>query len=273
MVALLMLKVKGAILIGIIATTLIGWLTGAAPIGAGIGFGEAARSLGGTFGVIFTKDGLASLFTGGGDRVLIVLVTIFSFAITDMFDTIGTFIGTGRRSGIFSESDERAMEQGGGFKTRMERALLADALATSVGAVCGTSNVTTYIESAAGIEEGGRTGLTSVVVAVCFIISAFLARFVSAIPYAATGPALIIVGVMMSSSFADVKWTDLEEAIPAFFAGTFMAFAYSITYGIAASFIFYCIVKMFKRKTRELHPIFLVATILFVLNFVLQAII
>jgi AGZA family xanthine/uracil permease-like MFS transporter len=272
-IALLMLKVKGAILIGIVVTTLIGWVTGATAIGETISFTDAARSLSTTFGVIFTKEGLGSLFTGGGQRILVALVTIFAFSITDMFDTIGTFIGTGRRSGIFTEADERAMESGTGFATRMERALFADMFATSAGAICGTSNVTTYVESAAGIEEGGRTGLTSVVVAICLILSAFLARFVSAIPYAATGPALIIVGVMMASSFADVKWTDLEEAIPAFFAGTFMAFTYSITYGIAIAFIFHCVVKIFRRKTQELHPIFLVATALFVLNFVLQALI
>ena len=134
-------------------------------------------------------------------------------------------------------------------------------------------NTTTYIESAAGIGAGGRTGLTSVVVAICFAISAFLATFVSAIPYAATAPALVIVGIMMMSSFRDIKWDDFNEAVPAFFAGVFMAFCYSISYGIAAGFIFYCITKVCQKKAKEVHPILWIATVLFLLNFVLLAII
>ncbi|NLA86355.1 MAG: NCS2 family permease, partial [Clostridiales bacterium] len=172
-----------------------------------------------------------------------------------------------------TEADEKALETSTGFKTKMEKALLADAVATSIGAVFGTSNTTTYIESAAGISEGGRTGLTSVVTAVCFIISAFFATYISAIPLAATTPALVIVGIMMMSSFADVKWTDMEEALPAFFAGMYMAFSYSISDGIATAFIFYCIVKLFKREIKSTHPILWVSTLLFILNFVLHAVI
>jgi AGZA family xanthine/uracil permease-like MFS transporter len=272
-VILLILKVKGAILISIVVTSLIGIPLGVTAARDTVSFAESCRALPSTFGVIFTKAGLGSLFTGGAGGVLTAVVTIFSFSITDTFDTIGTFIGTGRKSGIFSEKDERAMEQSAGFKTKMDRALFADAVATSVGSIFGTSNTTTYVESAAGISVGGRTGLTSVVVAVCFIASAFLAPFVSAVPYAATGPALIIVGIMMVSSFADVKWSHLDEAIPAFFAGAFMAFSYSITYGIAASFIFYCVVSICKKKTRDIHPILVVSTLLFILNFTLQAVV
>ena len=165
------------------------------------------------------------------------------------------------------------METTSGFKSKMDRALFADATATSIGAILGTSNTTTYVESAAGIGAGGRTGLTSVVVAICFAISAFLATFVSAIPYAATAPALIVVGIMMMSSFKEIDWENLEDAIPAFFAGIFMALCYSISYGIAAGFIFYCITKICKKKIKEIHPILWVATILFILNFVLLAII
>ncbi|MDR0916523.1 MAG: NCS2 family permease [Oscillospiraceae bacterium] len=273
-VVLLTLKVKGAILISIVATTILGWIVGIVDFSGSntISFAESAKSLPQTFGVIFTKEGLGSLFSGGGRSIVIVLVTIFSFSLSDTFDTIGTFIGTGRRSGIFSEADEKAMETSVGFKTKMDKALFADATATSIGAIFGTSNTTTYVESAAGIGAGGRTGLTSVVVAILFIISAFFASFVSAIPTAATAPALIIVGIMMASSFIDVKWSDLDEAIPAFFAGVFMALAYSITTGIAVSFIFYCIVKVCKKQGRDIHPILWTATGLFILNFVLQAI-
>lgn len=199
-------------------------------------------------------------------------MTIFAFSLTDTFDTIGTFIGTGRRSGIYTEEDEKALETTTGFKTKMDKALFADSVATSIGAIFGTSNTTTYIESAAGISEGGRTGLTSVVTAILFIVSAFFAAFVSAIPMAATAPALVIVGIMMMSSFNDVDWTSLEVAIPAFFAGVFMAFSYSISDGIATAFIFYCLVKLFKREIKQTHPILWVSTLLFILNFVLQAV-
>ena len=132
---------------------------------------------------------------------------------------------------------------------------------------------TTYVESAAGIGAGGRTGLTSVVVCLCFAASAFLSNFVSAVPSAATAPALVIVGMMMISSFAEIKWADFDEAIPAFFAGIFMALSYNISYGIGTAFIFYCIVKICKKKAKEIHPILAVATILFILNFVLLALI
>ncbi|MDR0862760.1 MAG: NCS2 family permease [Oscillospiraceae bacterium] len=272
-VILLVMKVKGAILIAIVATALIGIPLGVTKPADDIAvtFLDACKSLPSTFGVIFTSEGLPALFSGGGKSLLIAIVTIFSFSISDTFDTIGTFIGTGRRSGIFSEEDELAMENSVGFKTKMDKALFADAIATSVGSILGTSNTTTYVESAAGISVGGRTGLTSVVVALLFIISAFFAPLISSIPMAATAPALIIVGIMMASSFIDVKWTELEEAIPAFFAGAFMAFSYSITYGIATSFIFYCLVKIVKRESKDVHPILWVSTLLFILNFALQA--
>ena len=152
-------------------------------------------------------------------KIPLVLITIFAFSISDTFDTIGTFIGTGRRTGIFSDEDEKAMESQAGFHSKMDKALFADATATSIGAIFGTSNTTTFVESAAGIGAGGRTGLTSVVVAICFALSAFLATFVSAIPSAATAPALVLVGVMMTSSFKEIQWDDLSEAIPAFFFG------------------------------------------------------
>ena len=164
------------------------------------------------------------------------------------------------------------METTPGFKSKMDKALFADATATSIGAIFGTSNTTTYVESAAGIGAGGRTGLTSVVVALCFAASAFLATFVSAIPSAATAPALVVVGIMMMSAFKEIKWDDFDEAVPAFFAGVFMALCYSISYGIAAGFIFYCITKICKKQIRDIHPILWVSTALFILNFVLLAI-
>ncbi len=265
-------KVKGAILIGIVVTALLGIPMGVTSPADTISFSEACQQLPTTFGAIFTSEGLGSLFSDVS-KIPLVLVTIFSFSISDTFDTIGTFIGTGRRTGIFSDEDEKAMDSAPGFKSKMDKALFADATATSIGAIFGTSNTTTYVESAAGIGAGGRTGLTSVVVAICFAISAFLATFVSAIPFAATAPALVVVGIMMTSAFKEISWDDFDEAVPAFFAGVFMAICYSISYGIAAGFVFYCITKICKKKAKEIHPILWVATGLFILNFILLAVI
>lgn len=273
-IILLVCKVKGAILIGIVVTALLGIPMGVTATNAQdtVSFTEACRQLPTTFGVIFTSEGLGSLFSDAA-KIPLVLVTIFAFSLSDTFDTIGTFIGTGRRTGIFSDEDERAMETSTGFKSKLDKALFADATATSIGAIFGTSNTTTYVESAAGIGAGGRTGLTSVVVALCFAVSAFLATFVSAIPFAATAPALIVVGIMMMSAFKEIQWDNFDEAVPAFFAGVFMAICYSISYGIAAGFIFYCITKICKKQAKEIHPILWVATALFILNFVLLALI
>ena len=267
---LLVLKVKGAILIAIAITTLIGIPFGVTTVGDTISFSEACAQLPTTFLAIFKEGGIVSLFTDMS-KLPLVLITIFSFSISDTFDTIGTFIGTGRRSGIFSEEDEKAMESGSGFKSKMDKALFADATATSIGAIFGTSNTTTFVESAAGIGAGGRTGLTSVVVAICFALSAFFATFVSAVPSAATAPALVVVGVMMMSSFKDIDWSDFDEALPAFFAGIFMALCYSISYGIATGFIMYVIVKTCKGKAKEINPLLWVCTGLFILNFILLA--
>lgn len=271
-IILLLLKVKGAILIGIVVSTLIGIPLGVTTAANQVSFTDAVSVLPTTFGVIFTKAGLGSLFADL-TKLPIVLLTIFAFSLSDTFDTIGTFIGTGRQTGIFSEEDEKAMESSSGFKSKMDKALFADATATSIGAIFGTSNTTTYVESASGIAVGGRTGLVSVVVAICFAISAFLATFISAIPSAATAPALVIVGIMMLSSFKEINWSELEEAIPAFFTGVFMALVYSITSGIAMGFIFYLIVKICKKQAKDVSPVLWVATALFILNFVFQAII
>jgi len=269
-VVLLILKVKGAIFIGIVATAVVGIPFGVTQLGETVSFAEAVSQLPETFLAAFGKPGLLSLFSDV-TKLPLVLITIFSFSLSDTFDTIGTFIGTGRKTGIFSDDDVKALESSAGFKSKMDKALFADAIATSIGAIFGTSNTTTYVESAAGIGAGGRTGLTSVVVAVLFAISAFLAKFISAVPSAATAPALIIVGIMMLSAFKDIDWTDLAEAIPAFFAGIFMALVYSISYGIAAGFIFYCIVKIFKREAKDINPVLWVATLLFIINFILMA--
>jgi AGZA family xanthine/uracil permease-like MFS transporter len=200
-------------------------------------------------------------------------MTIFAFSLADTFDTIGTFIGTGRSTGIFDAKDMEALSTGRGFKSKMDKALFADSVATSIGAIFGTSNTTTYIESAAGIEAGGRTGLTSVVTSILFLLCIILAPIAGLIPTAATAPALIVVGILMMGSFAQIKWADFEEAVPAFFAAILMAFCYNISNGIAAAFIFYCVIKLLRGKAKEVHPIMYGAAFLFLVYFVVMAIV
>lgn len=269
-------NVRGAIIIGILGTTIIGILMGVVDLSTidwqGNSLGSSINELGTTFGAAFGPEGMGSLFSDSA-KIPQVIMTIIAFSLSDTFDTIGTFIGTGRRTGIFSQKDEEALEDSKGFNTKMDKALFADAIATSIGAIFGTSNTTTYVESAAGIGAGGRTGLTSVVVAALFAISSFFSPLISVVPAQATAPALILVGVMMLASFADINWSDLEEAVPAFFASIFMGLCYSISYGIAAGFIFYAIVKVIKGKFREVSPILWVVNILFILNFIILAVI
>ncbi|BAR04863.1 putative transport protein [Parascardovia denticolens DSM 10105 = JCM 12538] len=264
---------KGAFIIAMLATTLIGIPMGVTTMSHSVNLMQAVHQLPQTFMVIFTPAGFPSLFAGNAARIPLALVTIFAFSLSDIFDTIGTFIGTGRRAGIFSQQDEDAMEKGTGFSSKMDKAMFADSTATAIGSLIGTSNTTTFVESAAGIAAGGRTGLTSVVVSICFLISAILSPVVSAIPTAATAPVLVLVGCMMMSSFGEIDWTDLSVAIPAFFSSIFMALSYSISYGIAAGFVTYCITKVVKREAKEVHPIVWGVAFLFILDLTLQAVV
>lgn len=153
----------------------------------------------------------------------------------------------------------------------MDRALFADATATSIGAIFGTSNTTTYVESAAGIGAGGRTGLTSVVVALCFIASSFLSTFVSAIPFAATAPALVVVGIMMISAFKEIQWNEFDEAVPAFSPACSWPFATASLTALRQDLSFTASLKSAKSRPRTSAPILWIVTALFILNFVLLA--
>ncbi len=261
-VVLMLLKVKSAILIGIISSTLIGIPMGVTNLSPSTSYNISDISQ-----TVFALD-FAGLFSDPG-KIAVVLVTILSFSLSDTFDTIGTFIGTGRKSGIFDDKDEAELFAGKGFKSKMDKALFADATATSIGALLGTSNTTTYVESASGIGAGGRTGLTSVFTAILFAICLVFAPLASIIPGAATAPALIVVGVLMMGSFAKIKWDDFDEAMAAFFTAVVMPFAYSISNGIATGFIFYVIMKICKGKAKEVHPIMYIVTGLFIINFVI----
>lgn len=265
-VVLMLMKVKGSMLIGIIATTLIGIPMGVTKIDlAGASF--MPPSIAPTF---FQLD-IGGLFSNPA-KLFQVFTVILAFSLSDTFDTIGTFLGTGRKSGIFDQSDEEALHNGKGVSSKLDKALIADATATSIGALFGTSNTTTYVESAAGIAAGGRTGLTSVVTAVLFLACLFIAPFAGIVPGAATAPALIVVGILMMESIAKVKWEEFEDAASAFFTAVVMPFTYSIANGVAAGFIFYVITKIAKKKANEVHPIMYIVSLLFILNFVIGAV-
>lgn len=264
---LLLKNVTGAILIGIIVAAAIGVPLGVTNFSTSYSVGEAWSAYMQWFGTPITK-GLPEVFSNIRNLIP-TLIGILSFSLSDLFDTIGTFIGTGKVSGIFSEEDLSNMKQTKGMASKMDRALFADAIATPIGAVIGTSSTTTYVESAAGIGAGGRTGLVSVIVAICFLLSMPFAGFVSGIPSAATAPALIVVAVMMMAPLKEIEWDNLEEAIPATFASVPMALTYGITNGIMLGFWSYTFVKLCKGKIKEVHPIILVSDLLFILNYIL----
>jgi AGZA family xanthine/uracil permease-like MFS transporter len=265
-VVLMLLKVKGAILIGIAATTIIGIPMGVTTLPEL----TAASFIPPSIAPTFFKLDIFGLFADPS-KLFQILTLILTFSLTDTFDTIGTFLGTGRKSGIFDDADEKALKEGKGFSSRLDKALFADATATSVGALFGTSNTTTYVESAAGIAAGGKTGLTSATVGILFLLSLFIAPIAGMVPGAATSPALIVVGILMVSSLGKINWEDFEEALPAFFTVAVMPFAYSIATGVAVGFIFYCIAKIFSKKAKEVHPIMYIVTAIFLLKYVIDA--
>ncbi|MBU3811018.1 MAG: NCS2 family permease [Candidatus Niameybacter stercoravium] len=265
-IVLLILKVNGAILWGILGTTVVGIFLGVTNVA---GLSEMSFEIPSIAPTFFKLD-FAGLFSDPS-KIFLVFTTIFALSLSDTFDTIGTFLGTGRKAGIFDEKDEQIFQKGNNFSSKLEKALFADATATSIGALLGTSNTTTYVESAAGISVGGKTGLTSVVVAILFLLSVFISPIVGIVPAAATAPALIVVGIMMSDSLGKIAWKEFEVAAPAFFTVIFMAFTGSITNGIAIGFICYCICMMVKGKAKKIHPIMYIVTALFIINIVIQA--
>lgn len=261
--------IRGGVILSIAATTVVGILIGVVDLGsvnwAATNLSASINDLKEIFGVALGSQGLGSLFSDAS-RIPGVLMAILAFSLTDIFDTIGTLVGTGEKVGIIASTGESKESKA------LDRALYSDLLGTTLGAIAGTSNVTTYVESAAGIGAGGRTGLTALTVAVLFAISSFFSPLVSIVPTQATAPILIIVGVMMLSNLKNVKWDDLGEAVPAFFTSIFMGFSYSITYGIAAGFITYTLVKIVKGQVKEVHTVMWVLDFLFILNFVSLAI-
>ena len=185
---------------------------------------------------------------------------IFSFLFVDLFDTAGTMVGVANQAGMLKNNK----------LPRAGRALSADSLATMSGSLLGTSTVTAYVESTAGVASGGRTGMTSVTTAAWFLVAIFLFPLVESFASVAaiTSPALIIVGVLMVRSLKEIEWADLSEAVPAFLTVITMPLAFSIATGIAAGFIFYPLGKVFAGKWREVHPIVYVLAVIFIIRFI-----
>ncbi len=248
---LMCFKIKGAIVIGIVVTTLIGL-----PMGVTI-TPDSITTEGITLAPLFMKLNLGGVMEKG---LLPLITAVISFALVDCFDTVGTLIGTATNAGM---TDRHGNLPGG------DRALVADAVATCCGACLGTSTVTTFVESSTGISEGARTGLSSLVVGVLFLLAIPLAPVASIIPSAATAPALIIVGVLMMKSAASITWDDFECAVPAFLTISMMPFAYSISDGIGFGFISYSIIKVARGKAKEVPALVYIIAVLFVLKYIL----
>ncbi|KGH80048.1 guanine permease [Oenococcus oeni IOEB_0607] len=273
LIVLCLRKVPGAFLISMILTTLIGIPMGVTntDISWGQSLSETFSEFSKVFLASFSNQGMPTLFTNW-HAFLLTLATVFAMGLTGLFDAIGTLLGIGERTQIFTKEDQREFaENRAGFKTRMDRALLADTVTTTSAGLLGTSNTTTFIESASGIAAGGRTGLSNLVTAAAFLLTIFFAPFVSVIPNAATAPILILVGISMMGEFKKIEWGDLEIAIPSFFTSVFMALSYSISYGIAAGFIFYIFVKIIKGKFKQINPVVLIISLMFLVNFILIA--
>jgi len=262
--AILYIKnVKGSILIGIIATWILGMLAQAAGIymiDAENGFYSLYpsmaftdfTSIGKTFGQCFTAD-------FGNVRIFDFIVVLLSFLFVDMFDTIGTLIGVSSKAGML-DKDEKL--------PRIKPALLADAIATSVGAIFGTSTTTTFVESSAGVGEGARTGLASVVTGFLFLLAIFFAPIFTAIPGFATAPALIFVGFLMVSAILKVDFEDATEAVPAYLCLIAMPLMYSISEGIAIGVISYVIINVICGKKEKITPLMYVLAVLFVCKYI-----
>ena len=246
-------KVKGAIVIGILITAVIGIPLGETHIPSAITMEGVSLAP-----VLFKMD-----FGGIMAKGLVPLITaVISFTLVDCFDTVGTLIGTATNAGL---TDRHGNLPGG------DRALIADAIATCCGACLGTSTVTTFVESSTGIAEGARTGLSSVVVGALFLVSCLLAPVAGIIPSAATAPALIIVGVLMLKGAASIDWNDLECAIPAFLTISMMPFAYSISDGIGFGFISFSVIKLARGKAKDVPVLVYVIAALFVLKYILTS--
>ena len=245
---LLVRNVKGALLIGILATTLIGIPMGITQLD---GFFSTPPSI----EPIFLKFEWSQVFTAE------MATIVFTLLFVDLFDCIGTVIGVTTRANMIDDS---------GKIPGLKKVFMVDSVSTAVGAAMGTSTVAVYVESAAGVNEGGRTGLTSFTTGCCFLLALFFAPFFLAIPAAATAPVLVLVGLMMMSNIWKVDFFDYKESIPAFICMIFMPLAYSISDGILLGHLAYVIINFFSGNRKSLTPGMYVLAVIFVLKFILH---
>lgn len=256
-------KVKGSILIGIFATWILGilcQLTGLYAVTPDAGYYSlipswssfSVTSLGLTFGQCFKAD-------FGAVKIMDFIVIILAFLFVDIFDTLGTLIGCANKADMLDKE---------GKLPRIKQALLADAIATSAGAVLGTSTTTTFVESSSGVAEGGRTGLASVVTGFLFLLAIFFAPIFTAIPGFATAPALLFVGFLMITAVTQIDFDDLTEAIPAYLCLLAMPLLYSISEGIAVGVISYVIINAVCGKAKKITPLMYILAVLFVCKYI-----
>ncbi|MBD8826421.1 NCS2 family permease [Pseudomonas sp. CFBP 13602] len=243
-VALEARKVRGAVLIGILVVTTASILLGFSPFN---GLVSMPPSLAPTF---MQLDIAGALDIG-------LLSVIFAFLFVDLFDNSGTLIGVAKRAGLMGKD---------GHMPKMGRALIADSTAAMAGSLLGTSTTTSYIESAAGVSAGGRTGLTAIVVAVLFLLALFFAPLAGSVPAYATAPALFFVAVLMASGLAEIDWDDITEAAPVVVTALAMPLTYSIANGIAFGFIAWTLIKLLAGRTRDLNSALVILSILFVVK-------
>lgn len=240
-------NVPGAILLGIIITMVIGIPLGVTEFK---GIVSAPESI----APIFCKFEFDKIFS------VDMLVVVFTFFFIDMFDTVGTLVGVCTKAKMMDEN---------GNIYRVKQAFMADSIATTFGAMLGTSTTTTYVESAAGVAQGGRSGLTALVVGACFVIAMFFSPLFLSIPSAATAPALIIVGLLMAEQIKNVEFDDFSESIPAFVCMLMMPLTYSISNGILIGMITYVLMNMICGKFKKLSPAMYVLAVLFILKYIL----
>ncbi|GAA3020682.1 NCS2 family permease [Streptosporangium longisporum] len=273
-VVLVARRTRGAILIGILATTVLAIVVEAiAKVGASTVPGKAPNPAGWQLVVprlpeqVFGFNNPLVLFREfdpfgafGSVSAILALLLIFSLLITDFFDTMGTIVGVGGQAGLLRED---------GTLPRTREILLVDSIGAAAGGAASVSSNTTYIESAAGVGEGARTGLASVVTGVLFLLAIFISPLVAVVPYEAAAPALVVVGFLMMTAIREIDFTDYGISIPAFLTIVLMPFTYSIATGIGAGFVTYVLIKAVTGKAREVHPLMWTVAGLFVIYFAL----
>ena len=256
-VGLLAFKVKAAIFIGMVLTAVVGLIAGAAGVADMPALPSAVVSVEFDTSAVFA-------FVSGLDELLShpqTFLVIFTFLFVDFFDTAGTLVAVGNRTNLVDEE---------GNLVNVEKALMADSVGTIVGASLGTSTVTSYIESASGVEVGGRTGLTAVTTAVLFILSIFFAPLLAVVNATVTAPALIVVGILMAQQLGGIDWDDFVSASSGFMAVIVMILSYSISDGIAVGFITYVVASVAAKRTKDINPIVWVLLPIFILHYVFK---